>query len=259
MRPRRKFYGKRSFIPIRKDGDIDDDIVDEVNDALGADEDSDDEAPSSTAARHASDMADLICESSGTSRADALNWLLHSSQGRTLLLRTLHKRQQTKKGKAMTYNRADEWAAIVKQYGPIKLAKFLVDEPDKATAISEHEFVKACGKDFVKLYTAQDDDGLVMRKAVDLIKQAQFTKRTVSYPDIRQPTPATLEPRVSGGRAAQDVNNPVDAYSKIEQLAKEQRRTFVEVYTDPVYRDLAELERRQARDKLMAGLPLMPT
>jgi hypothetical protein len=246
--------------PVRKDDDdFDENDLQDIDDAIDTTNDDPNNARS-TAARHCSDLADLIVEAQPRlDRSDAIRWLLNNRRGHALLLRTLKRRLQKRTKQMTSYNRAEEWTAIVKQHGPIKFAKFLVDEPEQATAITEHEFVKACGKNFVKLYAAQDADGLVMRTAIDLIKNAQFTKRTVSYPDIRQPTPASLTPRVSGGRAAQDVNNPVDAYSQIEQLAKEQNRTFVEVYTDPKFRDLAELERRQARDKMIAGLPLMPT
>ena len=47
-------------------------------------------------------FADLIAESGAASRSDALNWLLHSANGRSLFLRSLGKRLERRKTKKET-------------------------------------------------------------------------------------------------------------------------------------------------------------
>ena len=64
-------------------------------------------------------------------------------------------------------------ASVVKQYGAVAIAKHVLDV-GPSTNITEHEFVAACGKDFVKLYTDPGEDGLTLRKALTLIKNAQW-------------------------------------------------------------------------------------
>ena len=70
-----------------------------------------------------------------------------------------------------------------------------------------------------------------------------------------------------GGAAARDVNDPRGAYGQLQALAAEQRKrapfmtpeaAFAAIYAAPENRELAELERKQARARLAATLPGMP-
>ena len=121
-------------------------VVNQI-DALGADDDANAD-PRSTAARHANDMADLSSESSGLSRQDALHWLLHSARGNTLFLRSLGKRLErmktkTKEKAAMPEQTREEFmASVVKQYGPVAIAKHVIDT-GPGTRITEYELTKA--------------------------------------------------------------------------------------------------------------------
>jgi hypothetical protein len=102
-----KIFGASA--PARK---ITDDDIDTVNAALGdVDVGS---SPSSTAARHTSDLADLIVETNpALGRTDALHYLINTAQGRTLLLRTLGKRQRKETFTVKTLD-ADQWHVVAK-------------------------------------------------------------------------------------------------------------------------------------------------
>ena len=95
------------------------DLAKAVNaiDALGAGDDANAD-PRSAAARHASDMADLLSESSGMSRQDTLNWLLYSARGNTLFLRSLGKRLERRETKMKNFKveklDADQWQIVAK-------------------------------------------------------------------------------------------------------------------------------------------------
>ena len=154
------------------------------------------------------------------------------------------RRQRTNEA-SMPYKRADELSAIVKQYGIVAVCKFVIE---RTTSITEHQltqmigdYAKAHGSDFVKMFTANDEVGLTLRKAHAVVKSAPF---------------ATLEPRVSGGKDAVAVNDPDDALAKLTSLAAELRRSapelssaqaFDRIYNDPKHRSLAEMERHQNR------------
>jgi hypothetical protein len=194
-------------------------------------------------------LADLVMEAAGVDRASALHWLIHNSNGRTF----------AQQHKADTMPREEFMASVVKQYGAVAVAKHVL-ETGVATNITEHEFVAACGDDFVKLYSANSEDGLTMRKAVEVIKQAQFAKSRGPEPHLLTSTsPATLAPSQVGGAAAQDIDDGVDAYTQLAQLAERQGKSFAQVYEAPENQKLASLERRQARDRLQRTLPLMPS
>ncbi len=249
-------------------------VVDQI-DALGAGDDANAD-PRSAAARHASDMADLLSESSGVSRQDALHWLLHSARGNTLFLRSLGKRlerMKTKEKAAMPQQTREEFmASVVKEYGAVAIAKHVL-ATGPSTNVTEHEFVKACGPDFVKLYSEQSEDGLTLRKALTLIKNATWAAKA----ERGMPTGApnvdvnvvTLEPRVTGGdaatRSADGTNG--DAYSQLMALAAEQRRrapfmtpeqAFAAVYTDTKNIELVNRERFESRRRGSDAYPGWP-
>jgi hypothetical protein len=80
---------------VREDDEDDSDIEREL-------EEEDEQQVRSAAAAHASDMADLIVEHSGCDRGEALAYLLHTADGRALLVRSLGKRLTKKKEQTMT-------------------------------------------------------------------------------------------------------------------------------------------------------------
>jgi hypothetical protein len=106
--------------PVRKDDDdFDENDLQDIDDAIDTTNDDPNNARS-TAARHCSDLADLIVEAQpGLDRSDAIRWLLNNRRGHALLLRTLKRRLQKGTKQMTSYNRAEEWTAIVKQHGPI--------------------------------------------------------------------------------------------------------------------------------------------
>jgi hypothetical protein len=251
-------------------------VVDQI-DALGANDPANVDTRSA-AARHASDMADLLCESSGVSRPDALNWLLHSANGRSLFHRSLGKRlerQTTKKEAALPQQTREEFmSSVVKQYGAVAIAKHVL-ATGPSTNVTEHEFVKACGPDFVKLYEEQSDDGLTLRKALDLIKQAQWAaaaERGMRKVGAATGPMAITAPVFTGGEEGSRTRTSTDlasddpdigrvgndAYSQLVTLCNAElkrrglssahfARVFATIYEDPSNAALAQQERRENR------------
>ena len=72
-------------------------------------------------------------------------------------------------------SRSEEITSIAKTYGPVAVAKHLIS--NGPSGLSEAEFTKmveayaeAKGTTFVKMFTAQDADGLAIRKATQIVK-----------------------------------------------------------------------------------------
>jgi hypothetical protein len=146
----------------------------------------------------------------------------------------------------------------LKSLDAVRICKQMVAEED-AHSISEHDLVamvdnyaKAHSTTFAKLYEAQDDTGLAIRKAVDIAKHAGFG---VSSPYLKA---ATLAPKQVGGADARSVDDPRSALDQINDLIAEQRRQhpelelsdaqwFARVYSDPANRDIAKRERAENR------------
>jgi hypothetical protein len=196
-------------------------------------------------------LADLVVEAAdhpSVDRPQALRWLIHHPRGRVFA-------QQHQKALAA---REDTTMTTISKAGPVAFDKRVVATSSLGETITEHEFVAAFGKDFVKACTAQDDDGLAIRKALDLIKQAQFYKSRGPEPHLLSPLlPASLVPEVATGRAAQNVDMDKDYVAEIEAVARRQGKSFSQVY-ESNEGGLASLERRQARMKLAMSMPLMP-
>jgi hypothetical protein len=75
----------------------------------------------------------------------------------------------------MTATREQNLQQLAKDFGPIKLAKHLIE--NGPSGLSEHEFTamvdayaKSKGTTFVKMFCAMDDDGLAIRKATQVLK-----------------------------------------------------------------------------------------
>ena len=125
---------------------------------------------------------------------------------------------------------------------------------------------------FSKAYSAQTPDGELMRRTTMAARDAQFASRTATmskagssafhaggegyFGPQGSPGRATLQPRVTGGRAAQNVNAPKSALDQINELVAEQRKNhpelsesgaFAAVYTDPKNANLAAKEREENR------------
>ena len=114
-----------------------------------------------------------------------------------------------------------------------------------------------------------------MRRTTQAARDAQFISRTSkAQPQFSdrsskpfhaagavdgragRPGVASLRPRVTGGRAAQAVDDPRSALDQLKSLADEQRRNhptlseagaFAAVYQDPKNADLAARERAENR------------
>jgi hypothetical protein len=160
------------------------------------------------------------------------------------------------KEKAMT--------AKLKSLDAIAICKQMVSE-EHAFGLSEHDLVslvdtyaRANDSSFVKMFTAQDETGLALRKAVDIAKNAQFVSRTSTLSKQAEGMPgrATLTPRVTGGRAARAVDNPTTALEALQRLVDEQRKQFPalsesqawqRVYEHPDNAALAARERAENR------------
>jgi hypothetical protein len=151
----------------------------------------------------------------------------------------------------------------VKSLDAVKICKAMVSDSD-AYGTSEHELVewidryaKAHDTTFVKLYEANNDTGLAIRKAIDIAKQAQFLSRTATLSKAEgMPGRASLEPRVTGGRAAGAVDNPKSALDELQSLVDAQRaanpalsesEAWLRVYEHPDNRELAQRERAENR------------
>jgi hypothetical protein len=129
----------------------------------------------------------------------------------------------------------------LKSLDAIAVCKQMVSE-EHAFGLSEHDLVslvdtyaRAHDSSFVKMFTAQDDTGLALRKAVDIAKNAQFVSKLGgstphyladgSVPTM-SPGKATLKPRSSGfsGKPAQQgVNNPRLSIAQLQALIDAQR------------------------------------
>ena len=118
------------------------------------------------------------------------------------------------------------------------MCKGITDDTPISGAISEHEFTamvdgiaKSQGTTFVKMFSAQDDVGLALRKAHAAINAHPQRQKSYlnGYPVEKAAPYATLTPRVSGGRDAQAVNDPVDAMVKLNGLTAELRRANPEL------------------------------
>jgi hypothetical protein len=145
----------------------------------------------------------------------------------------------------------------LKSLDAVAICKRMSSEGD-AFGLSEHDLValidtyaKAHGSTFAKLFSAQDDTGLALRKAVDIAKHQQWLSGTSTISKM-----ATSQPRVVGGEAARSVGNPKAALAALQDLVDEQRRSnptlteagaWDKVYADPKNAELVQRERHENR------------
>jgi hypothetical protein len=185
-------------------------------------------------------LVPLLVEGSngGFTRQSALHHLLFHPRGAELVRRLQkQKLQKQKETQAMTYDRSAELTSIIKQFGPVALAKHLVE--NGPSGLSEIEFTsmtdtwaRANNTTFVKLFTAQNSDGLALRRAVQVLK---------GFGTARPPREA-----VAGGSAYDALVAKAEALRKQDSsLSSEQ--AFAKVFVDPANRDLARAERAANR------------
>ncbi len=166
-------------------------------------------------------LVDFLCEADPEiTRAQALNWLAHSRSGRALVQRFSKHGKAIFKQKEPVMTRTENLAAIAKDYGVARFAKFVIDEG--ASGITEHELCKmftdaierrsgeSAAQAFSRAFCANDEAGNLMRKAVAVVK---------NYPQVM-----SIEPTYGGGKDATDVNDGEAAYGKLMALAEEQRK-----------------------------------
>jgi hypothetical protein len=208
---------------------------------VAADRDvSEDPKHAPTVEHHASKVADLLVETGRhPNRAAALDHLLHSARG-AALLRRVHKHHEEEP--TMTPEQIE--AARVEKFkslNPVAVAKVIVDD-GKSYGITEPELVElisnydrqpgeTAAKCFSRHYEAQDENGLAVRKAVQIAKDMM-----------------SLEPTFVGAEDARDVNGATKAYNQLMQMAEEQRarapwktvaQLFSELMQDPKNSELA--------------------
>ena len=191
--------------------------------------------------------------------------------------RLVLKQQEQRKEAAMSMpqqTRDEFLTSVVKQYGAVAIAKHVLDV-GPSTNITEHEFVAACGKDFVKLYTDPGEDGLTLRKALTLIKNAQWAAQAErgmrKVGPVHGPT-AITEPVYTGGEEGSGTRSSTDrdpdthtignvgdsGYDQLVALCNAElkrrglssahfARVFSEIYTSPDNAQLAMQERRENR------------
>jgi hypothetical protein len=193
-------------------------------------------------AHFVSTLADLLVEGSegAFTRQSALHYLMRTPHGGALV-RRLHLQKKLNKQKERTSmtNRNEELMSIAKQYGPVAVAKHIIDKGE--SSISEHEFVamvdayaKSKASNFVAMYTANDDDGLAIRKATQILKGFG--------------TAGPVREAVAGGSAYDQLMVKADELRKRDPgLTREQ--SFAKVFSDPVNRELAARERSENRPR----------
>jgi hypothetical protein len=178
-------------------------------------------------------------------------------------------------------------SAVVKKYGITAFAKSVAEgdvscsEFEQTKLINEHCARK--GLSFEKMFTAQDERGVTLRKAIMAARDAGFLSRTSAMSKAQpqfsnrssepfhaagavdgpagKPGRATLTPRFVGGRAAQRVDDPRSALDQLNELADAQRRqntelteagAFARVYADPKNAELVRRERDENRPRATA-------
>ena len=190
----------------------------------------------------------LVEAQPAASRQDALHFILHHPRGHALLRLALKKQQSTTKKEIPVMNRAEEIESIVKRDGVVSFAKSIVVSPSLGRHVTEVECTKLLtdhatkiGKRFVDVFTANDEDGIAIRKAHQIVVKA-------SYPIATGDNPAVV------GNNTAVVNDDSSALAALTRLAEKSKRpgerfaaAFARVYTDQSNRDLVARERSENR------------
>jgi hypothetical protein len=181
---------------------------------------------------HASRVADLMVEHTDgkLSRQQALYWLLHTNRGQALLARMS---KQTERPMPTDLRQA------IAKHGVVAFCKAAVIA-DTTAGITEHELTAAITKyallnkrdgetpaqAFARVFTAPDDEGEMLRRAVALAKGA-----------------AMIAPNSS---ALAELNKLAKALRQ-RQPGLTEAAAFAKVYSDPSNFELAKRERLENR------------
>jgi hypothetical protein len=152
------------------------------NEVLADVDDADDDVPD--------DLLDRVQQmfDGKLSRGQALQWVRGNPTGREL-----HRHYIRNKGATMT-TRQEDLRSIAKNHGPIKLAKMLVEDGN-AHGITEGELTEMIGehdrqpgettaKCFARHFTAQTEDGMMLRKAISIAKAASMAETAYPFPHV---------------------------------------------------------------------------
>ena len=198
---------------------------------------------------HVSQVANLLVESGKhPDRQSALDHLLHTAAGQALL-RRMHK--SSEESNPMSTTPEQKLSDIVKRVGITALAKAIVDE-DSAFSIDEHQLtaltIEAAKRDhpqltdaqaFAAVFTAQDEGGVILRKAFHVVKAAG----AAPYFD--------LKPQFVGGEDALNVDDPSEAIRQLTELGRQkwpsasEAEAFERAFTDPANAKLAAKAHRR--------------
>jgi hypothetical protein len=225
--------------PFADEGTPDEDDEEE-DDRRVVDDPGEEEDEAASAHKHFIDvLAGLVVDGSEgrVTRPTALHWLLHHRDGAALVRRLHHKKRLLKKETPMN----DTLSAVAKKYGVAAVCKHIVDRG--SSNISEHDLVKVVAdtvtrlpgetreQAFVRAFSADDEEGLAMRKAVQVLK--------------RHPK-AELAPR--GGTALAELKAKADALRKQDSSLTE-AQAFARVYSAPENVEIAKRERAENRPR----------
>jgi hypothetical protein len=134
---------------------------------------------------HASKVADLLVESGKhPDRQAALDHLLHTADGAAMLRRL---RKQHEESNSMSTTPEQKLSDLVKRAGITAVAAQIV-KADSAFSIDEHTLTQLTiehakrehpqltdAQAFAKVFSAQDEGGIVLRKAFQVVKAAVHT------------------------------------------------------------------------------------
>jgi hypothetical protein len=151
---------------------------------------------------------------------------------------------------------------VVKKYGVVALCKS-VEKGD--VNVSEHELTKLIsehaernGTSFAKLFEANTEEGVTLRKAITAARDANWVKAGTLATSGSKLTPATLQPNVVN-ISIDETNNPRKALKAIQDLVAEQRRRAPDlteagawdaVYSNPKNATAVAAERAESRGLL---------
>jgi hypothetical protein len=193
---------------------------------------------------HVDRLADLVLQASDGSltKPEVLNWLLRTPRGNQLVSRM----RGTAKREVTPMNREQELASIAKQDGGIQAICEHVIKRAGSSNITQDELVKlfsetvprrsseSAAQAFSRAYSANDDEGLLMRKAVQALKNFPRAERG--------PAVAGAAP---GAAYAALVAKSEELRKFDPTLTKEQ--AFAKAFSAPENRALAAAERAANR------------
>ena len=227
--------------PPRDEEDYDrrvDDLSEEDDEAAAADEEArlreedDDAGVEATDKRHFVDVLSGLLIDAGTfaTKPEALHYLLHHRDG-AALVRRLHKQRKRLQKEAPPMK--DTLSAIAKQYGVVAVCKHITDRG--SSNISEHDLVKVVAdtvtrlpgetreQAFVRAFSADDEEGLAMRKAVQVLKRHPRAEGTVSGSAYDAIVAKATELRKREPSLTREQSF-AKAYQENPDLAREERR-----------------------------------